>query len=76
MPSIQAERHARELRNLLGHADVGYGAALPLDLAAMIALGDLDDLTDEVADGGLVDERRWQQLEADLDRLHHLATSA
>jgi hypothetical protein len=84
MLSTQAERHAHDLRILLGDgtltrigdADVGDGMTLPLDLAATIALSDLDDLTDLVADGIPVDEGRWRQLEADLEHLYRLATPA
>jgi hypothetical protein len=79
MLSEQAEHHARELRAMLrngilsrlGHADVGHGVVLPLDLAATIALSDLDDL----GDGGTVAQSRWRQLEADLEHLYRLATS-
>ena len=82
MLSTRAEHHARALRILLGDgtltrlsdADVGDGVVLPLDLAATIALSDLDDLTDLVADGIPVDGGRWRQLEADLEHLHRLAT--
>lgn len=79
MNSSRAIRAADELQAMLregtlprlGPVDVGMGAQLPLEMAARVTLADLARVTARVDPN----QERWEQLLADLERLHHMATA-
>jgi hypothetical protein len=85
MLSEEQAGYARELRRLLRQGtlvtseatvDPGGGAAVPLDVAAAVALHDLDDLINDEQHGREITSDRWQQLGDELTYLYWLAIQA
>jgi hypothetical protein len=83
MNSSRAIRAADELQAMLregtlprlGLVDVGMGARLPLEMAVRVTLADLARTAARVDPNQEREVTRWEQLLADLERLHHMATA-
>ena len=55
--------------------DVGMGARLPLEMAVRVTLADLARTAARVDPNQEREVTRWEQLLADPERLHHMATA-